>query len=104
MGTEMGMTGIPLEDEEPIRVNFPTPITADRLYFNRPRVTMATRRANLQKFEPGIYRGGSNPIFGLWRLRQDGIWLFCVPVEGKTWVIADDQTGANLTLMAGHRD
>lgn len=35
--------------------------------------------------KPGIYRGKSSAEFGLWRLRQDGRWLFCVPVLGREW-------------------
>lgn len=49
--------------------------------------------------KPGIYRGGSAAEFGLWRLRQDGVWLFCMPVVGSTWKVAGDQSGDKLILL-----
>ncbi|ROR76075.1 hypothetical protein SAMN06295974_3777 [Plantibacter flavus] len=49
---------------------------------------------------PGIYRGGSAAEFGLWRLRADGVWLFCVPVAGAVWKRAGDQDpGDSLILL-----
>lgn len=49
--------------------------------------------------KPGIYRGGSPAEFGLFRLRADGVWLFCTPVAGATWKVASDQSGDKLTLL-----
>jgi hypothetical protein len=60
---------------------------------------MAQRRHNLQNFAPGMYKGLSDPQFGLWRLRSDGVWLFSVPVEGQVWRIARDQTGRGLSKL-----
>ena len=48
---------------------------------------------------PGIYRGGSPAEFGLWRLRPDGVWLFCMPVEGSVWRRAADQSGDGLIRL-----
>lgn len=56
-------------------------------------------KLNLERFEPGLYRGGSDPIFGIWRLTNSGIWLFSVPVEGNAWRRAGDQTGNKLTPL-----
>lgn len=39
--------------------------------------------------QPGIYRGGSEPIFGMWRLREDGVWLFSMPVQGAVWRVSE---------------
>ena len=47
--------------------------------------------------EPGLYRGGSDPVFGLWRLREDGAWLFSVPLEKERWRFASaDEDGKRL--------
>lgn len=48
---------------------------------------------------PGIYRGLSPAEFGLWRLRRDGVWLFCLPVAGEMWKVAADQSGEGLTPL-----
>lgn len=48
----------------------------------------------------GIYRGQADAEFGLWRLRPDGTWLFCMPVAGATWKRAADQNpGDKLILL-----
>lgn len=52
-----------------------------------------------KKKKPGIYRGGSAAEFGLFRLRPDGVWLFCMPVAGETWKVAGDQSGDKLILL-----
>lgn len=49
--------------------------------------------------KPGIYRGGSPATFGLWRLREDGVWLFSMPVKGSAWVVAEDQSPDKLTPL-----
>ncbi len=54
--------------------------------------------------KPGIYRGGSNPVFGLWRLTARGEWLFCVPVKGETWKRASDQSGEDLWLLVAESE
>ncbi|MFF2053754.1 hypothetical protein ACFVU2_19275 [Leifsonia sp. NPDC058194] len=62
--------------------------------------TLTSAPAPKRIMKPGIYRGGSPADFGLWRLNQYGVWLFCVPVAGETWRRADDQDpGDDLILL-----
>lgn len=56
-------------------------------------------RTGRPPMKPGIYRGQSPAEFGLYRLRADGVWLFCSPVLGSTWKIAFDQSGDKLTPL-----
>jgi hypothetical protein len=49
--------------------------------------------------KPGIYRGGSPAEYGLWRLRADGVWLFCMPVAGSVWKRAGDQDPGDSLIM-----
>lgn len=48
---------------------------------------------------PGIYSGPGDPMFGLFRLTLDGVWLFSTPTLGSTWKRAHDQTGDNLRQL-----
>lgn len=59
-----------------------------------------TAPAARRELKPGIYRGGSPAEFGLWRLTDRGVWLFCMPVAGATWKRASDQDpGDKLILL-----
>jgi hypothetical protein len=65
-----------------------------------PARRVAAGPAAPRVLKPGIYRGGSAAEFGLWRLRQDGVWLFCMPVVGSTWKVAGDQDpGYDLIML-----
>lgn len=60
----------------------------------------ATSTVKSRVMKPGIYRGQSPAEYGLWRLREDGVWLFCMPVAGATWKRAGDQDpGDKLILL-----
>lgn len=46
-----------------------------------------------------IYRGRTNPSFGLWRYSSQGYWLFCLPVAGSRWRRTETPDEASLTRL-----
>lgn len=49
--------------------------------------------------KPGLYRGGSDVAFGLFRLKKNGTWLFSSAVNGYAWRYSPNQTGEGLVLI-----
>ncbi|MCI4659717.1 hypothetical protein [Cryobacterium zhongshanensis] len=66
----------------------------------KPLVAAAAATSSAPRVQlPGIYRGLDGAEFGLWRLRKDGIWLYCAPVFGAYWRRAADQNPGDKLIM-----